>query len=198
MVLISTGPFLVRKKLEEVDNMKADNIKRRTEGDNPYPRKHKIRPLVEDSILNLPLANAEKKMHLTLRASPDSRALKINFSAEEVKREEFYGYGTAGLSADDKVVYQFILQFGIYDKEKTFELGTAKENVILMVRRTNGGDVSFWIKGNDIEKSKKEKHPSKDFITIHKIGDKTIGYTFTDFLDHVNESFDHVLMELEI
>jgi hypothetical protein len=162
-----------------------------------HPARFKIRPLPSDYIMNLALPKASRSISFMLTASGDSRALKVTFSGGMPMAEEALGRHIQSQGEDGKVKAQFIPNFGVYGAQTQYQLDTPEGDLKLMIRRSGNGDLTAWVKGNDIDKSSTRADKDRDYVLIHTHKEKTIGYTIRDFLDNVHQNFSHVLMQLE-
>jgi hypothetical protein len=162
-----------------------------------FPPKKKLPPSGPDALmLDLPAkGNAKTTLSFFVRGSSDSRDLHIIFSKEEGKETRFE-HGLEKKSENGEPVSYYIPQFGIYDSKKEYELDAPKDKT-LMVKRGDGGDLTVWIKGQDLSKAKKVVDPGRDYVTKYIAGEKTVGYTIEDFLMMVNLAFHNVRFQLQ-
>ncbi|MEW6036481.1 MAG: hypothetical protein AB1529_07760 [Candidatus Micrarchaeota archaeon] len=162
-----------------------------------FPKKFKVSPSGPDSHLDLGLPQAKKKLTFMLSSSADSRALRITFSGNVRASEESVGDRLEARATSGEVVEHFIPGFGVYGEEKTYDLPTPVEGTRLMARRSAEGDLTVWVSGYDLSEAENVQHGRK-FVTVHRIGGKTVGYTIKDFLRNVNFHFNRAEMQLEL
>ncbi len=162
-----------------------------------FPNRVKLPPAASDFVITLAVPKAKNTVNFMLGASADSRALKVTFSGEDAVGEEFTGQALTARGPKGESLSHYIQDFGVYGQDKTFELQTPEKNATLVIKRAGNGDLTVSVKGQDISKSQDMPGP-KPYITIHRIEGKTVGYTVKDFLERVNQSFAHLVVQIQL
>jgi hypothetical protein len=180
--------------MEKVEGMAAKPVEDKTR----FPMKVKLPPSGPDGlVLNLQAkGKANKNIDILMSASSDSRDLEIKFSGKQGS-EGPSEHGLSTKTASGEPVSRYVTQFGVYREERTYEFETPQKEITLMVKRSDTGDVTIWIRGQDLSKAKAEKDPKRDYLTRYMDGEKTVGYMIEDFLELVNLEFYTVRFHLQ-
>ncbi|MBD3397918.1 hypothetical protein GF412_02070 [Candidatus Micrarchaeota archaeon] len=162
-----------------------------------FPAKRKLPPSGPDALmLDLPAkGKAETTLSLIMRGSSDSRDLSIIFSNKEGNQTQF-DHGLEKKTKDGEPVSYYLPQFGVYGMGQKYELEAPKGKK-LMLERNDDGDLTVWIKGQDLSKAKKEVDPKRYYVTKYVDGEKIVGYTIKDFLRMVNLAFYNVRFQIQ-
>lgn len=154
----------------------------------------KMRPYGDAAMVRLKAGDARKKLRMLIIAR--ARELEIRFEGESVD-EEFFAKWLEGRGKDGKITYLRIPDFCEHaGTAQRLSLPTPMDDIRLIVKKAANGDVSFFLNGADLEKAEASPLPERTYILVHKIGEKTIGYTIKEFLLRVNSDF--VFLDIEI
>ncbi len=162
-----------------------------------FPDVVKLMPFGPDARLRLEAANARKKLVIVIEASPDSRSLKVIYNHREPSSQDASSMGVLHRLDDGTVASYYLTGFGVYNEKAQYDLETPDKSVRLMIKREENGDVTLWLKGADLSKAESVQGP-KDFVTVHRIEGKPVGYTFKDLLRNINLMFTTATVQFQI
>jgi hypothetical protein len=163
-----------------------------------FPKAVKLMPFGPEAVLKLEAGEAKKKLTMSLVATSNSRNFKLVFDVRKPASEEPSGIGSVMLLGDGRVASYYLKDFGVYDEKAEYELKTPMEGVGLMIRRTERGDVSIWLKGVDLAETDSFPHKSREYVTIHRKEGKVVGYTFKDLFHNINYNFSEAVIEFQL
>ncbi len=162
-----------------------------------FPDIVKLIPFGPDARLRLEAPNAKKRLTISVEASHDSRSLKVIYNHREPSSQDSTFAGVLHRLDDGTIASYYLTGFGVYNERREYDLETPDKDVRLMIRREDNGDVTLWLKSADLSKAENVPGP-KDFVTVHKIDGKPVGYTFKDLLQNINFMFTTAIIQFQV
>ena len=167
----------------------------------PGKRRYRIKLLPgpkDPYLLNLAPQQTRNTLIFSVKASRDSKDLLVSFGGN-ANSQEFGPEGLTEKTEDGAPTRYQVIDFGVYDAKKEFEFETPIKGKTLILERSNDGDLTVWIKGEDLSKAEKTVNPDKglSYVTTYTSEGRVVGHRIKDFVHACNSYFYVIMFGLE-